>query len=263
LANTKTDGARPNAATLQSMHRGMLFLELLSERPMRAKELADATDTKWTTAHRTLAYLRDHDYVWRDTQSGLHYVGRRMFSIGMSYLDEHAIVNAGRPLLRSVADETGGFLQIVERDGFSSTAVAHVEPRTPIPALAFNMLGRRFPLHTGARGQVLLAYSPPEFLDEYLSRPLAALTPHSITDPEELREKLDRVRSQSYALTSQDVTMVSQSIAAPIRNADSEVIASAALIDYYEEGRDFSQEAVRAVVELARSLSHYAGWRVH
>jgi DNA-binding IclR family transcriptional regulator len=262
LEPAKTDVVRANGATLQSMHRGMLFLELLSDRPMRAKELADATGSKWTTAHRTLAFLRDNDYVWRDEDSGLHYVGRRMFSIGMAYLNDHALLNAGRALLRSVADETGGFVQIVERDGYASTAIANVEARTPIPALALNTLGRRYPLHTGARGHVLLAYSGPEFIDEYLARPLEALTPHSITDPTELRAVLESVRERGHAVTSQDVTMVSESVAAPIRNAAGDVIASAAIINYHED-RKPSADGVRAVVELARSLSHYVGWRVH
>ena len=139
LAKTKTDGARPNAATLQSMHRGMLFLELLSERPMRAKELADATDTKWTTAHRTLAYLRDHDYVWRDTQSGLHYVGRRMFSIGMSYLDEHAKTFFGpvfEPFVtfRSEAPGTPISLDGTNHgNGYVNTGVLDANPTTPFP----------------------------------------------------------------------------------------------------------------------------------
>lgn len=242
----------------------MLFLELLAERPMRAKELADATGAKWTTAHRTLAYLREKGYVERDEVSGLHYVGRRLFSIGVSYVNEHPLLNAGRSLLRSAADETRGFVQIAERDGGHSVALASVEPRTPPPtsALTYSMLGRRYPLHTGARGHVLLAYSDPEFIEEYLDRPLAALTEHSITDPSRLREVLEKTREQGFAVTMQDVTLASVSEAAPIRSANDGVIAAAAIINYHDD-RNHAQDNTRAVVELARSVSHLAGWRLH
>ncbi|MFI1016038.1 IclR family transcriptional regulator [Streptomyces sp. NPDC020965] len=250
------------APTLQSMDRGMRILELLAERPMRAKDLADALGSKWATTHRTLTYLRGSGYVRRDEDSGLHYVGRRMFSIGAAYLGNHALLNNALPAMRALADEMGGFVQIAERDGAFSTAIASVEPRTPADSItASSMLGRRYPLHTGARSQVLLAYADAEVVEEYLASPLEPLTMFSITDPQELRERLERTRRNGYAVTAQDVTVWSASVAAPIRDRNGEVVASAAAISYHEGG-EHSAAAVRGIVDLARSLSHALGWRL-
>ncbi len=240
----------------------MRILELLAERPMRAKDLADAMGSKWTTTHRTLTYLRDNGYVWRDEDSGLHYVGRRMFSIGAAYLNHHALLNNSLPAMRTLSDEIGGFVQIAERDGTFSTAIASVEPRSPADSItASSMLGRRYPLHTGARSLVLLAYADTEFVEEYLASPLEPLTKFSITDAQELRDKLEETREQGFAVTAQDVTMWSVSTAAPIRDQHGAVVASAAVINYYED-RDRAAAAPRAIVDLARSLSHALGWRL-
>ncbi|MEU0686944.1 IclR family transcriptional regulator [Streptomyces uncialis] len=258
---SRTEGSTP-APTLQSMDRGMRILELLAERPMRAKELADALGSKWATTHRTLTYLRGSGYVRRDEDSGLHFVGRRMFSIGAAYLDNHALLNNALPAMRALSDERGGFVQIAERDGMFSTAIASVEPRTPADSImASSMPGRRYPLHTGARSQVLLAHADPELVEEYLASPMEPLTEYSITDPEELRERLDETRRNGYAVTVRDVTMWSVSVAAPVRDRQGDVVASAALINYYEDGGQ-SAAAPRAIVELARSLSHALGWRL-
>ncbi|MEU5397843.1 IclR family transcriptional regulator [Streptomyces sp. NPDC005963] len=250
------------APTLQSMDRGMRILELLAERPMRAKELADALGSKWATTHRTLTYLRGSGYVRRDEDSGLHYVGRRMFSIGAAYLNHHALLNNALPAMRALSDELGGFVQIAERDGTFSTAIASVEPSTPADSLtAYSMLGRRYPLHTGARSHVLLAHADREVIEEYLASPMEPLTAFSITDPDELRERLDETRKNGFAATAQDVTTWSVSAAAPVRDQHGEVVASAALINYHEDG-ERAAAAPRAIVELARSLSHALGWRL-
>lgn len=250
------------APTLQSMDRGMRILELLAERPMRAKDLADALGSKWATTHRTLTYLRDSGYVRRDADSGLHYVGRRTFSIGAAYLNNHTLLNNALPAMRALSDELGGFVQIAERDGTFSTAIASVEPRTPADSItASSMLGRRYPLHTGARSHVLLAYAEEEFIEEYLAAPLEPLTRFSITDPAELRERLDETRENGFAVTARDVTTWSVSAAAPIRDQGGAVVASAALINYHEDA-EYVTAAPRAIVELARSLSHALGWRL-
>src|SRR5882757_1008924 len=176
------------SSRLQSMDRWMRILELLAEKPMRTKELADMAGFKWTTTQRALANLRERDYVRRDEDSGLHYIGLRMFSIGASYLNDHALLNISRSAMRALSDQTDGFVQVAERDGHCSTAIASVEPCNAAHAIAaFSMLGRRYPLHVGARGLVLLAYSQPDFVEEYLRSPLISLTAHSIADPAELR----------------------------------------------------------------------------
>ncbi|MEU0987303.1 IclR family transcriptional regulator [Streptomyces sp. NPDC005953] len=259
MSQTKESASAP---TLQSMDRGMRILELLAERPLRAKELADALGSKWATTHRTLTYLRNSGYVRRDEDSGLHYVGRRMFSIGAAYLDNHALLNNALPAMRALSDELGGFVQIAERDGAFSTAIASVEPRTPADSItASSMLGRRYPLHTGARSQVLLAYAGEEAIEDYLAGPLKPLTKFSITDPRELRERLAETRLNGYAVTAQDVTVWSKSAAAPIRDQHGAVVASAAIINYHEDGAH-SAAAPRAVVEFSRSMSHALGWRL-
>ncbi|MDI9972193.1 IclR family transcriptional regulator [Rhodococcus sp. IEGM 1307] len=247
-------------STMQSMDRGMHMLELLAEQPMRAKELAEATGAKWATAHRTLTYLRDKGFVRRDDTTGLHYVGRRMFAIGSAYLGDHPLFTTSEPLMRTAADRINGFVQIAERDGHSSVAIASVEPRIPVPTLSYANTYRAYPLHTGARGLVLLAYCPDEFIDSYVQGPLRSFTEYTITDPAELRAKLKQIVADGYASSDRDVTAATCGIAAPIRNAAGEVTASVSIANYREQmpPRDL---VLHEVLGLAQSLSQLMGWR--
>jgi DNA-binding IclR family transcriptional regulator len=75
----------------------------------------------------------------------------------------------------------------------------------------------RLPLHASSSGLVLLAYAPRELQHGVLSGPLPALTASTITDPDELRAMLDRVRRIGYAEAPAAVEAISTGIAVPVR----------------------------------------------
>jgi DNA-binding IclR family transcriptional regulator len=87
------------------------------------------------------------------------------------------------------------------------------------------LIGDQFPVHTGASGKTLLAYSPIEELQRYLrSRPLQALTPRTITDPKKLAAELARVRKRGVAFSCGERVMDGLcAISAPIFDSDARV----------------------------------------
>ncbi|MFE0421743.1 IclR family transcriptional regulator [Streptomyces sp. NPDC058953] len=252
------------------MHRAMQMLEYLAEKPMRATELAERTATKWATAHRTLAYLRDHGFVRRDEATGLHYIGRRLFAIGSAYLSEHPLFHTGEPLMRTAADRVGGFVQLAERDAYASVVIASAEPRVPVPSLFYANTYRSYPLHIGARGLVLLAFAPAEFADAYIGHfTTTGATGNEVDngdagagigDPDALRATLERTRESGLLTTEHDITVPTTATAAPVRDADGTVVASASIVNARGDGR--APEEIRdAVLGLALSLSQLLGWR--
>ena len=252
------DTRRPYA-DLQGLRRAMDILEALADRPMRAKELADLLEIKWTTAYRTLAYLVDNGYLKRDDTSGNYYVASRLYYIGSAYVAHLPILQVSRPYLKAASEETGATVQLVERDGDRSVVLSVSEPRSEyIPKTT---IGYHFPLHCGSKGHVLLAYADPEFVEDYLSHPLEVLTPYTITDPDVLRQLVAEVRAHEYAVTTRDVQVSTASVAAPVRDAGGSVMASVCLIVTYAEFEDTRARLVDVAVNTARSISQLMGWR--
>jgi IclR family pca regulon transcriptional regulator len=76
-------------------------------------------------------------------------------------------------------------------------------------------------------GRVLLADLPTDHLDEHLAAiKLQPLTPRTITDAAALREELDRVRRQGWALVDQELEVGIRSIAAPLRDRSGRAVAA-------------------------------------
>jgi DNA-binding IclR family transcriptional regulator len=251
--------ASGNYATLQGVGRAMAVLEELAEHPMTATDLMTTMGLKWATGYRTLAYLEDNGFLRRDNATGIYYVGPRLYHIGSSYGANLPIIQAARPYLKTAVDQTSATAQLVERDGFRSIALMVFEPRSEyIPRTA---IGYHQPLHCGSRGQVLLAHEDPGFVEQYLARPLEAFTPHTVTDPDELREILVRIREQGYAVTKRDVQLFTASVASPVRDASGTVIASITLIVNYSEIGGKEPHLANVAAEVAQSISLVMGWR--
>ena len=66
------------------------------------------------------------------------------------------------------------------------------------------------PAHAAASGKALLAFSPPEVVDHVIAAGLPAFTPHTITSPDVLRQRLSVIRLTQVA-TSRERIRVRQS----------------------------------------------------
>lgn len=251
---------RPYAA-LQGVGRAMEILEAVAARPMRASEIAERLSLKWTTAYRSLAYLLESRYLRRDDATGVYSVGPRLYYLGQAYLRNHPLRDAGAQALRALAYETGGSAQLNEREGFQATVLMAVDATLEmIPKTTPEF---HFPLHTGAKGLTLLAFSEPSVFEEMIRRPLAALTEASITDPDVLRATLAQIRTQGYAVTREDVQIGTGSVAAPLLRADGKLAGAVCVIVKAEELNDEERTAVLvgAVARTAREISMRLGWR--
>jgi DNA-binding IclR family transcriptional regulator len=75
------------------------------------------------------------------------------------------------------------------------------------------------PLHIGAAPRVLMAYLSEERVDEIIKRKgLGAWTNKSISKPKFLKEDLQKIRSQRYALSMGDVTVGAAARGCPVFN---------------------------------------------
>jgi DNA-binding IclR family transcriptional regulator len=258
LADAK-ERVRP---TLQGVSRALRVMELFAQQPMRASEASEALGISWATLHRILSQLEEDQFLERDG-SGVYRIGRRTWLLGSTYLVSHRLLELAIPLMKAAShDAPYSVFQLVERsEGTAVVLYSH-------EALSGEMItrttyGYHFPLHTGSKGQVLLAYAPEEFVDRYLAGKLIALTPDSITDPDKLRALLTTIRQQGYAVTVADVQSFTGSVSAPVFDSDGRVIAAvcAVVSRTHLESSQSTAVMVDAVRRLAQALSLGIGWQ--
>jgi IclR family transcriptional regulator, pca regulon regulatory protein len=215
-----------DADYVRSIERGLAVIAVLGHPGggLTVAEVARAIGVTRASARRTLltleqlGYLRCDGHVFRLTP--------RVLDLGHGYRSGIALPDVAHPHLQQLMEATDEFCSVSVLDGDETLCVARVAP-----ARIMNVampVGTRLPAYATCVGRVLLAGLEPHELDGYLDRvELRPLTPATRATTPALREELERVRRQRYALVDQELERGLRSAAAPIRDITGRVIAAA------------------------------------
>ena len=211
--------------TLQSLERGLSVLRVFSQEHPRLtlSDVGRLAGTTRATARRILLTLEHLGYVRSDGR--LFFLTPRVLSLGYGYLSSLNLWEMAQPYMEQLVEQTDESCSAATLDLPDIVYVARV-PTRRIMNVALG-IGSRLPAHATSMGRVLLADLPDEELDAFLATgPFAAATELTVTDPEELRTAVLRVREQGWSLVDQELEMGLRSIAAPIRGADGRLVAA-------------------------------------
>jgi DNA-binding IclR family transcriptional regulator len=246
---------------LRGMARSFAVLEYLAVSPGRVVDVTRALGLPWATVHRTITQLEKAQFLRRDPKTYRFEIGPRLWHVGSAYLANHAVLKVAMPYLSQFQEAEGVAVQIAERTG--NLAVAIYSAQRLAEDITKAHYGYHFPLHCGSKGQLLLAFEDPAFIEAYLARDLERLTSETITDPELLRAELAKIRRTGVAMTVADVQPFTGSMAAPIRDGTGRVIASLCFIYRKALARNDQrrEELQDRLMHMAHSISIDLGWR--
>lgn len=210
---------------VQSLERGLSVIRAFdAEHPkLTLSEVATSTGLSRAAARRFLRTLVQLGYM---RSEGSRFALRpKVLELGYAYLSSLTLPEVAMPHLEQLVEQVHESSSVSELDGDHVVYIARV-PTKRIMSVAISV-GTRFPAYATSMGRVLLAAQPEERLSAYLEgTSLKGLTGHTITDPAELRRELRKIRTQGWAIVDQELEEGLRSAAAPIRDADGQVIAA-------------------------------------
>ncbi|KHL12512.1 UNVERIFIED_CONTAM: IclR family transcriptional regulator [Mumia flava] len=210
---------------MQSLQRGLAVIRAFdADHPrMTLSEVSRQADLSRATTRRFLHTLVSLGYTATDGRE--FWLTPRVLELGYAYLSSVSLPEIATPHLRRLTDDVHESSSVSVLDGSDIVYVARVHTRR-IMTVAISV-GTRFPAYATSMGRVLLAGLPDDELDAALpAGGLAALTPRTITDPDELRAELVRVRAQGWAFLDQELELGLCAVAAPVRDRDGRVVAA-------------------------------------
>src|SRR6202167_1444245 len=210
---------------VQSLERGLAVIRAFDADHSRLtlSEVAAATGLSRAAARRFLHTLVHLGYM--RTAGGRFELRPKILELGYAYLSSLTLPEVAMPHLEELVEEVHESSSVSELDGGDVVYIARV-PTKRIMTVTISV-GTRFPAYATSMGRVLLAAQSDERLDDYLeSTSLRGLTGHTITSATALRRELRKIRTQGWALVDQELEEGLRSIAAPIRDADGQVIAA-------------------------------------
>jgi len=183
------DGGR----AVGSVARAMAALDALaaSERGLRVGELARRIGVNASTASRLLATLERGGLVER-TAAGPYRLGLKLVALSDRVLAQLDVRERARPWLAWLVEQTGETATLSLPGEGQAITVDFVPSSSSVVSMA--RVGRPSVLHATATGKVMLAFGGARMPES-----LAPYTERTITDPRELEQELEAVRSSGIA----------------------------------------------------------------
>ncbi len=247
---------------VKSLGRALILMEALRESPegCALSVLCQRTGLPKGTAHRLLTTLVEHGFVEQDHH---HYrIGVKAFVVGNAFLAHLDLRARALPYLVELRNRSGESVQLAVLENLQVVYIERVLSHSPV-AYMKSRVGAMLPAYCTALGKALLAFSPPELVRRYLDAvPLAAQTPHTITNRERLLQELESVRRRGYAVDRGEREASVRCIAAPVFDHEGAVAAAVSVAGPAERMPwPLEDSALSAqVVETARAISAAIGY---
>ena len=237
------------------------FLHASGREPQGASDIARGLGISRSRAFRILKTLEGRGYVESVSQTDGYQLGIKFVEIGEQIRNRLDIRMLAKPILENLAQETGDSINLVVIHGKSAVILDTYRGHHRLQIE--DQIGMTIPFHVGACPKILLAYLPEKERENLIHElTLDRYTAETITDRDELRRVLKKVRIQGYAVDEGDFELGVCSIGAPIRDHNGRVFAGISVttpMARYDPSR--RDELIKVVLEASRQVSALSGWR--
>lgn len=242
---------------VQSLSRAFAILEAVARHRegIGLAELSKLVGLHNSTTFHLAKTMVSLGYLRQERDSKRYRVGRPLFALAASALDEIEMVNVATPIMEELSRETGESSHFAVRMGDAVVVIA----RTSGPG-AFQLtdrVGVVRPAHCTALGKIILAALRPDQLKRFLERvELTPSTKKSITKASVLLREIAEIRRSAVAFDDGEFNPEVRCVAVPVYNFTGDVVGALGVSGPIWRMTDpLLQVRARAVKAAAQRLS--------
>ncbi len=212
---------------VQSLGRAFAILEEVARHRegIGLAELSKLVGLHNSTTFHLAKTMVSLGYLRQEKDSKRYRIGRPLFALAASALDEIEMVNVATPVLEDLSRETSESGHFAVRMGDAVVVIA----RTSGPG-AFQLtdrVGVVRPAHCTALGKIILASLRPDQLERFLERvEMKPSTPKSITDASVLLREIAEIRRTGIAFDDGEFNPEVRCVAVPVTDFTGQVIGA-------------------------------------
>lgn len=201
---------------LKTLNLALRVLKMFTrEKPVwGGRELANELGINHSNIYRILETLERNRFIIKDKITKKYSLGYATWELGMIMYESLNVRDLIHPKLERLMESTGEsiFLTILDRDEAVTLEVLEPENKVKFSVSA----GSRAPLYVGASYRSILAFLPEELVDSIIEKGLVKYTETTMTDPDELKTELKKIREQGWATSQSEYTEDVIALAAPL-----------------------------------------------
>lgn len=219
-------GGRGSASGVRTLAKGLEILSLFrpDQHTLTVEEIAKSLDFPMSSTYRLVATLKERGYLRKAPAGDGYTLDTSLLRFGEVVRASFRLHEVAQSYMEELVASSNESAVLALRRGDRGIVVAKVD--SPESVKFVSEVDWSFPLHAGATGKVLLAYSSRFSIKRYLARSLERVTENTITDPEALNVELKRIRDQGYAIADEELMLGVRALAAPVIDEQGEAVAS-------------------------------------
>lgn len=258
------DGRQKTQANQSSEKLLTLFEQLILQgEPLRLIDLASMLDMKNSTTLRFLTALVNKGYVQQDKETLRYYPTYKICALANRVNMHMDLRELAHPYLKRLSRLFGESACISVEDQMRSVYI-DITRETDQTLMMVQNVGNAVPMHCTGNGKLLLLNYSDKALDRLIeSEGLVKFTENTITDKEQLKAELERIRQRGYAYDEEEREIGIRCLAFPIYNAAGKVAAglsvtgpASRMTDALIEPR--LEEFREIALEISRKLGYQA-----
>ena len=215
---------------IKSIDKALKTLDILSDSkaPCSVSEIARTIRADKSSVYRILQTLKHRGFVEQIENSKEYVLGVKILTLGSKLLKKMRLVPILRPFLQSLVDKTGetGHLAVLR-----NSSVVYIDRIECGEVLTVgSAVGNTEPIYCSATGKAILSFLEPETVENIIekidSEGFIKFTGHTIGSASALREELETVRKNGFAIDNEERYPGVVCIAAPIKDYGDKVVTS-------------------------------------
>ncbi|WP_207083468.1 IclR family transcriptional regulator [Nocardioides sp. S5] len=215
---------QPEVTTLRTVDRAFQILSSVAadDRDLTLSELSARAGVPRPTGLRIARALVGLGAL-EHTANGYR-LGPRMFELGLRAQGHRQLRELALPIMSDLYHWTHGTVHLAVLEGTSTLIIEKIAGPRSIPLAS--KVGGRGPAHCTGLGKALLAFSSEETVVRVIDEGLPRLTSRTVTNANELRTDLAKIRRVGLAYENGESTEGVACIAVPVFDADQRVVAA-------------------------------------
>ncbi|MCM1256794.1 MAG: IclR family transcriptional regulator [Roseburia sp.] len=249
---------------IQSAERIFKIMELLAEKgEMGLLELSQELNLNKSTVHRMLSSLIYMGYARQNETDQKYKLSFKLVTMAGKLLEHTDILPIARPYLENLSRLSGETVHLVQREGSQILYIDKVESNVGSIRMVSHV-GMAFPMYCSGVGKAIMSTMGEEELSQvWNDSRIEKKTEYTITDFHRLKQVLEQVKKQGYALDNEENELGVRCIAACIYDYHRKVKYAFSISGPVnrmtdERIKELSLEVLRVKQELSAELG-YAG----
>lgn len=211
------DNTRDKKNLVQSVDRALELLTLIGSvpYPVTIPELCSLTGLNRTTIWRLLYTLEQHRYVSYDQLNKSYSPGIATNILSVRFQSRYEpLIRIAAPYIEHLCSKYNESVGLSVPAGSQVMTVYQTDPDLVIRLRDYT--NTVYPLSCSSDGKMYLSFFDDKQLEQYCSMGLCGPTPHSISDPEQLRKELEEIRRLGYSINEEELHPEENGISAAI-----------------------------------------------